>query len=433
MLTHSIPLAETLAGRRCGKLDLIQHIEACCERLARVEDQVQALVSEPDRRGRLLRQAAALQAQYPDPDQRPSLYGALVGIKDIFNVEGFVTRAGSQLPPALFAGPEAACVRALRQAGTLILGKTVTTEFAYFEPGPTRNPHNLAHTPGGSSSGSAAAVAAAYCPLAVGTQTVGSVIRPAAFCGIVGFKPSFGRVRREGLLFYSESVDQVGVFTQDVAGAGQAGAVLCQEWREAIRPGRPVLGVPEGPYLEQAAPEGLAEFAVQVRQLQDAGSEVRRVKVLEDIIAINQRHRQLIAAEMAQVHESWFAEYGALYRPRTAALIREGQEISQEALERGRTSCLEVREGLEERRRASGIDMWICPAAPGPAPEGLDSTGDPVMNLPWTHAGLPALSLPAGRTPSGLPLGLQGVAGCGQDEELLAWGEELAGIVPVPW
>jgi Asp-tRNA(Asn)/Glu-tRNA(Gln) amidotransferase A subunit family amidase len=199
-------------------------------------------LAEPDRRGRLHRAATALAVAYPEPAGRPSLYGALLAVKDIFHVDGFTTRAGATVPPELFAGPEAACVTRLRQAGALVVGKAVTTEFAYFEPGPTRNPHNLAHTPGGSSSGSAAAVAAGLAPLALGTQTIGSVIRPAAFCGIVGFKPSLGRVDPQGLVFFSRTLDQRGLFTQDVAGMALAAAVVCREWRDLPAPGRlPVL------------------------------------------------------------------------------------------------------------------------------------------------------------------------------------------------
>ena len=163
---------------------------------------------------RLRREASDLLRRYPDPMARPPLFGALVGVKDIFHVDGFVTRAGSELPPELFAGPEASCVTALRAAGALILGKTVTTQFAYFAPGPTRHPLSTTlgetRTPGGSSSGSAAAVAAGFAPLALGTQTIGSIIRPAAFCGVVGFKPSFGRVATDGVIPLSPSADTVG-------------------------------------------------------------------------------------------------------------------------------------------------------------------------------------------------------------------------------
>ena len=165
-------------------------------------------------------------------------------------------------------------MRRLRDAGALIAGKTVTTEFAYFEPGPTRNPHNLSHTPGGSSSGSAAAVAAGMVPLALGTQTIGSVIRPAAFCGVVGFKPTLQRIPTAGVLYFSRTLDQIGLFTQDVAGMEAAASVLCEEW-EDVRLSEddiPVLGVADGPYLRQASQEALAAFKQQLQRLEETGS-----------------------------------------------------------------------------------------------------------------------------------------------------------------
>src|SRR5690606_22954408 len=167
--------------------DVIASVEQALDRLEAVDSQIEAFLLEPNRRERLLREAEALEQRYPDPTNRPPLYGVLVGVKDIYHVDGFPTRAGSSLPVELFTGPEASCVSMLRQQGALVLGKTVTTEFAYFEPGPTRNPHNPAHTPGGSSSGSAAAVAAGLCPLALGRQTIGSIIRPSSFLGFVGY------------------------------------------------------------------------------------------------------------------------------------------------------------------------------------------------------------------------------------------------------
>lgn len=418
-------LGEIAGKLRTGELDLRRHVEELLDRVDRVEERLQALVPEPGRRERLLEEAAALLERFPRPEGRPPLFGVVTGVKDIFRVDGFPTRAGAQLPPELFAGPEARCVSALRRAGCLVLGKTVTAELAYFEPGPTRNPHDLRRTPGGSSSGSGAAVAAGYCPLALGTQTVGSVIRPAAFCGVVGFKPSYGRIDAEGLVFYSPSVDTVGMFAQDVAGMRQAAGVVCREWKGVGRGRRPVLGIPEGPYLEQAEVEGLAGFAEQVRGLEAAGYAIRRVPALEDIEPVNQRHRQLITGEVAREHAGWFAAYGDRCRPRTAAIIREGQLIGDAEIETARAGRFELRAKLEQAMQGNGIDAWICPAAPGPAPEGIQTTGDPVMNLPWTHAGLPALSLPAGRTRNGLPLGLQCVAGFMRDEELLAWGECL--------
>ncbi len=423
------PLASTAQALRDNELDLLTYINSLCDLIDAAEPQIQALLPEPQRRARLLAQAAELQARFPDPTRRPPLYGIPVGVKDIFNVDGFPTQAGSQLPAALFTGSEAACVTALRQAGALIMGKTVSTEFAYFEPGPTRNPHNLAHTPGGSSSGSAAAVAAGFCPLALGTQTIGSTVRPAAFCGIVGFKPSYERIPTMGLIKCAASLDTIGFFTQDVVGIAMTAPLLCNNWQQAVPTHKPVLGVPEGAYLAQASAEGLAAYERQLLLLTKAGYTVRRVVALAQIEAIYRLHLTIVFAEMAQVHATWFAQYEALYRPRTAAAIREGQTIDAETVAQARAGCMELRSELAALMSQHGIDIWVAPAAPGPAPEGIHTTGNPIMNLPWTYAGLPALSLPAGRTQNGLPLGLQCIGAFMADEQLLAWAEDLAEIL----
>jgi len=345
-----------------------------------------------------------------------------VGVKDIYRVDGFATGAGSQLPTELFAGDEAACVTRLRAAGALVLGKTVTTEFAYFEPGPTRNPHDLQHTPGGSSSGSAAAVAAGLCPLALGSQTIGSTIRPAAFCGVVGFKPSYGRIEPAGAIYVAPSLDHVGLFTQDVEGMMLAASALCEGWQKVRVESLPVLGVPDGPYLEQAAQQAFEE---QLSRLAEAGYTVRRVNALGNIAEITESHLQLMAGEMARVHSQWYAEYGALYRPRTAAMIRRGQQVSDEELSAARAAQTGLRAELEALMAENGIDLWVCPAAKGAAPEGLASTGDPAMSFPWTFAGMPTISLPAGFNAEGLPLGMQCVGALMDDERLLTWAAPL--------
>jgi len=429
---HLASLAETAAALHTGQLDLLTYINDICDRIDALEPEMQALLPESDRRARLLAEAQALQARFPDPAYRPPLFGIPVGIKDIFFVDSFPTRAGSQLPPELFFGAEGDCVHALRSAGALMLGKTVTTEFAYFEPGPTRNPHNLDYSPGGSSSGSAAAVAAGFCPLAIGTQTIGSTIRPAAFCGIVGFKPGYGRISNNGLILCSNTFDHVGIFTQDVAGAALAASLLCHNWQAletGVSDALPVLGVPEGPYLAQASPEGLAAFEKQLTLLEKAGYTLRRVTAMEDIEVINRRHSRIVFAEMARVHAAWFAQYESLYRPRTAAAIREGQEVSAEELQLARWDITKLRVQLEALMSQAGIDLWVCPSAPGPPPEGLTSTGSPLMNLPWTHAGMPAITLPAGSAANGLPLGLQAIGTAMGDERLVSWAGRLAEAV----
>lgn len=412
---------------RCGRQDLREYVNAACERIDEVESHVQALLPEADRRERLLAETAALEARYPKPGpSRPPLFGVLLGVKDIYRVDGFETRCGSALPAELFAGREASVVTRLKEAGGLILGKTVTTEFAYFEPGPTRNPHNPEHTPGGSSSGSAAAVAAGYCPLALGSQTVGSVIRPAAFCGVAGFKTSYGRVPLDGVIPYAPSLDHFGFFAPQVEDLALVLSVILGEKRSAT-PEACVLGVPEGPYLEQASDKALAAFEEQVRALDVGRVRVRRVPLFEDIAEINERHQRLAAVEMAQIHEGWFERHEALYRPRTAAWIREGRTIDDVEEGLGQVGRSELRRRLHAAMDEHGIDAWVSPAAPGPAPEGM-ATGNPAMNLPWTYAGMPVASVPA-YSGGELPLGLQITGRFGEDAWLAAAANLLAQLL----
>ncbi len=384
---------------------------------------------EPGRFERLRAEASDLLARWPSPADRPPLFGVPVGVKDIMRVDGMPTTGGSRLPVEVLAGPESACVTRLKRAGALILGKTVSTEFAYFEPGPTRNPRNPDHTPGGSSSGSAAAVAAGLCPLALGTQTIGSIIRPAAYCGVVGFKPSFGRVSIAGVIPLAPSLDHVGLFAASVAGVALAADVLVGAWRPAPAAGAPVLGIPAGPYLAQATDEARRQFDSTVEHLRDAGYEVKVVAAMPDFEAVRERHNLIVAAEAAIVHAAWINTYRDHYRPRTVALIEQGQAVSPDQLAEALAGRDKLRADLTAMMDANGLDLWIAPAAVGPAPRGLASTGDPVMNLPWTHSGLPALNLPAGLASNGLPLGVQVIGRWQADERLLAWAESLEAVL----
>ncbi|RMF00344.1 MAG: amidase, partial [Chloroflexi bacterium] len=324
-------------------------------------------------------------------------------------------------------GPQAKSVSQLKQAGALILGKTVTTEFAYFEPGPTRNPHNIEHTPGGSSSGSAAAVAAGIAPLALGTQTIGSVIRPAAFCGTVGYKPTAKRISIEGVIPLSPSLDHVGFFTQDLEGLALAASVLCKDWANIPPPTqKPVLGVPAGPYLEKTTPEGKAHFQMVQEKLAAAGFELVTVEVMAGFDEVVVWHNELMAGEIAQVHREWFEKYKNLYHPKTAALIERGHQVAPESIKVYQSEREWLRGELREMMIRHNISVWISPPALGTAPKGLDSTGDPVMNLPWTYAGVPVITIPAGTGTNGLPLGLQLAADCNRDEQLVHWATQVS-------
>lgn len=423
-----LELGSIAAQLRSGERNLHEFVDECCERIDAVDPDVQAFVCEPDRRDRLHDEADAALSRFPDPDDRPSLFGVPVGIKDIIHVDDLPTRAGSMVPPEAFAGLEATVVTRLREAGALVLGKTVTSEFAGFAPGPTRNPHDLDHTPGGSSSGSAAAVAAGMTPLAVGTQTGGSVIRPAAYCGVVGFKPSYDRIPRDGVIPRSPSIDHVGLFTQGVAGMRLAASVSCDAWEPVAGDNRPTLGVPEGLYLDAASEEALDAFEEQVESLDGAGYDVRRVETFENLESINERFLAVTRAEVARVHDEPFEAYEPFYRVPLADRIRDGRTVTDEALAEGRRGRSETRDDVHASMDAEGIDCWIAPATPGPAPEGITSIGPSDMNRVWTYAGLPTVTVPAG-TIGGLPIGLQAVGRFGADERVLAWAVDLDGVL----
>jgi Asp-tRNA(Asn)/Glu-tRNA(Gln) amidotransferase A subunit family amidase len=254
------------------------------------------------------------------------------------------------------------------------------------------------------------------------------VIRPAAFCGVIGFKPTLYRIPTAGLVYFSRTLDQVGFFTQDLAGTALAASVLCEAWRSVSAPATlPALGVPTGPYLQQAEQEGLEAFEQHLSKLEALGCTVKNVPALPNIRELNDLHRRMIFAEFAREHATIYAVHAPLYRKRTAEIIELGNKVSDQELASARTNCSALRRELEAAMANAGIDLWVSPSALGPAPEGIHATGDPNMNLPWTHAGMPAITLPAGQAGNGLPLGLQFVAPFGADELLLAWCQMLAG------
>jgi len=399
----------------------LDYVELLEQTFHKREPQVQAFVKGSMLSFEQLRQIFEdLYEAYPEPESRPALFGIPVGIKDIIHADGFRTRGGGSLPPGVIGGSEATAVQLLKNAGAIIFGKTVTVQFANEGPGPTRNPHHLAHTPGGSSSGSAAAVAAGLCPLALGTQTVGSVIRPASFCGVVGFKPSYERIPTDGVIPLAPSLDTVGIFTSDIAGSETAASLLIEDWKGATASTIiPVLGIPKGPYLQRADRKALNHFYSICDVLTDAGVKIESIDFLDDISIIEEANLNLADAEFAAVHAKWFQTYADRYSEGNRQSILRGQKHSAAKLESYRDVRVNLRDRIDDAAKNYGITAFIAPSATGPAPEGLDSTGDWIMNLPWTHAGVPVVSIPCGKSLNGLPLGLQIIGQFMQDEKLI--------------
>jgi Asp-tRNA(Asn)/Glu-tRNA(Gln) amidotransferase A subunit family amidase len=427
---NRISIPELMNSFRNGKISPVDYLFELEQAFQKKESVIQAFLPEPNRFSRMIKTAENLTLQYPETDDRPALFCLPIGVKDIFHVDGFQTRAGSQLPKGLLTGSEADSVTILKKAGALIVGKNVTTEFAYFAPGPTRNPHNPNHTPGGSSSGSAAAVAAGLVPFAFGTQTIGSIIRPASFCGVVGFKPTYDRISKRGVIPLSPSVDTVGFFVLDIESARMMSSILCTNWRiDRLGITKPVLGIPRGPYLTNASENMLEHFERIGERLRKAGYQVKDIRVMKNFDEIFYFHNTIVSAEASKIHQKWYEKYKDLYHPKTSELIEKGIKIPQRKYEEAQNHRGRFRADLTKIMEIQGIDVWISPPAIDAAPVGLDSTGDPIMNLPWTHCGFPTINLPAGKNDNYLPMGLQLTSGWNMDEALLHWSSKIEEII----
>ena len=422
---RAAPLRTAVDGLRSGTLDAVEFLTRSLDRIGAINPRVRAFLPEPGRRQRVLGELVALDAG--DAGRAP-LRGLPVAVKDLYRADGLPTCAGSRLPHELFAGPQSWIVSALRRIGCVVVGKTHMDEFGCSEPPPTRNPHDLARTPGGSSSGSAAAVASGMVPLAIGSQTQRSLIGPAAFCGVVGFKPSYGRIPYDGVPL-ARSADTVGVLAQDVVGVELVMRKLLDDWRDPATSGRPALGLATGPLFSECLPAG-TRFSLtrQIGRLRRAGYSIRPAAVVSDAAT---RHwirilDDVLLAELADTHRRWFASHAELYRPRTAAAIRAGLAIPSARRDRCRAELPRLRADIERAMTEAGIDAWICPSSLGPAPAGLDHTGYAETTLLWSWAGLPCISVPADRSADGLPQGLQLVGRFGADESVLHWAVGLA-------
>ena len=415
-------------------------MRACLLRIRELEPRVQAWAF-------LDEDHALAQARAADDLKRTGapigpLHGVPVGIKDIFDTADLPTERGSALCAGRTPSRDAAAVALLRAAGAVILGKTVTTEFASAAPGKTRNPHDPERTPGGSSSGSAAAVAARMVPLAIGSQTNGSVIRPAAFCGVVGFKPTHGLIPRAGMLMVSRTLDQPGVFARTILDAALiAEQLVAFDERDADT--RPRARIPFREVAAEEPPLPPVLAFIKTPRWESADEEMKEA-FLELAGSLDVRVEEVELFPSAAQAWDW---HQAIMDAETAASLEQEWEKGRERLSNA------VREQIERGRKASATDylralrwvprLWesfaelfeqrydaiLTPAAPGPAPRDLASTGDPSFCTPWTLCGMPALTLPLLRTAAGLPLGVQLVGPRDGDARLLRTARWLAAEV----
>lgn len=401
--------------------DILSAVEALIARSEALEPTLHAWAAfEP---GVLRRQARQLDAGA----RRGPLHGVAVAVKDNIDTAGQATAYGSPIYAGHVPVVDAACVALLRGAGALIAGKAACTEFANFAPSATRNPWHAAHTPGGSSSGSAAAVAAGLVPLALGTQTAGSVIRPAAFCGIVGVKPSPRRVPRAGVKPNSDTLDEVGVMARTVAEAARA------------------LGVLAGSEAMLALAPAKARFALALTSRADAMSPAMVAMVEDAASRLGAAGASVLQAAWPEAFDGLFDAQRVVQVYETARALAPEWQYRRRQLSRGLRTLLAEGQGIEPARYDAALqtgtrcvksidqlfgaaDVLVTAAAPGAAPASLETTGDPLFNRPWQLLGCPCVTLPGGLSADGLPLGLQLVARPGEDEQLLAaaaWAEDV--------
>lgn len=368
--------------------------------------------------------AKAAMANARQLDQGPirgPLQGLPLAVKDLFDTRDFSSGYGSPIYEQHRPVNDAAAVALCREAGAIVLGKTVTTEFATFTPGATRNPHNPAHTPGGSSSGSAAAVAAHMVPLALGTQTAASVIRPAAFCGIVGFKPSFGLIPRAGVKSLSESLDTVGGFGRCVEDVALLTSVMANapQWRQLPTDRKPRIGVCRTPYWDKASAAAQAAFESTVQRLIAKGVQVVDVTLTDSVSALVDVHDEVMCAEAFKALADERLNHPDLLSERLKTMLERGSSITYEQSLQHRAQVASARHQIG--RSFVEYDLLMTPSACGEADLGLERTGDPLFSRIWSLLGLPSLNLPAGFGPQGLPLGVQLIGPVMSDTATLAF------------
>lgn len=424
----------TLAAREAARL--IAKGEITCEALVR---DCLARIAERDRDLRAWQyldpEAALAQARKLDrgPSRGP-LHGVPLGVKDVFETYDMPTEHGTPIYAGNRPASDAATIAAARHAGMVILGKTVTTELATHTPSRTRNPHNLEHTPGGSSAGSAAAVADYMVPLALGTQTVGSTIRPASFCGVVGYKPTFNLLSRAGVKCEADSLDTVGVFARSVPDVALYAGVQTNDARLLALPqAGPGLrvGVCRTYQWEHVQPEMAGAMESAARELAAAGATLTEVALPESFAGLLDAGWTVCLFEMWRSYADEYHRGGDKLTPGLRERLEQGSRITGEAYRRALAVGEACRAALPEA--FGDCDVLLAPSACGEAPRGLESTGNPVMNQTWTFLYTPAVTIPVAKGPNGLPLGVQLIGRAGDDPRTLSaahWAHRMLDLKP---
>jgi len=418
MRLNELSLAEAARRIERGETTAEALVTACLDRIAERDEQVRAWAHVD--RARVIEEARALDGA---PRASP-LHGVPFGIKDIIDTADLPTEYNSPIYRGHRPKADAAVVTLLKQAGCLILGKTVTTEFANNHPSQTRNPHNPAHTPGGSSSGSAAAVADFMVPAALGTQTGGSVIRPAAYCGVFAIKPTFGSINRAGTKMLSEALDTIGIMARSAEDLGLCMQVLTGRTPAAEPTRAPRIGFCKTPRWSLA--DGATQSHVQNagRVLANAGAQVRDFELPAGSDQLFDRHKVIMAYETARALGWEYWNHGEKLSATLKARLDEGWKVTREDYDAMREHARQCRRALAE---AMGeVDFLLTPSAPSEAPTSLATTGDPVFNRAWTLFGVPCVTIPGGAGTHGLPLAVQLVGAMDTDMALLRWASWIS-------
>lgn len=419
-------ITEAIDDLRAGRRSCVDLLKDCLERIDAREEDLRAWVVL-DRAG-ALEQARQRDAELAEGRWRGPLQGIPIGVKDNINVAGLPCAGGSLLWADQIAESDAPIVARLRSAGAVILGKTVTTPYAWSDPPATKNPWNLERTPGGSSSGSAAALASGMCLGALGTQTGGSIIRPSSFCGLSGLKPTFGRLETEGIIPLSQSLDHAGPIARNIADLALMWQALRPEDPPALASDRPPrLGRLSGAFQERAEPSALEALERALATFRDAGATVQEPTLPEGFENVWLQHRVIVASEAAFNHEARADLCPEDYPERISALIDEGRSYRAPSYLYARDFQRRLKSTILDCFQAS--DVLVTPSTIGPAPD-PSTTGDPLFNAPWSLTGLPTVCFPIGLSTEGLPLGLQLIGKPGDEVRLLGialWCERLLG------